>query len=190
MEWVSILYWEWYPAYRLVMEVVGIVYIWPPFEYGYKQFPFCWHFSCHDYEMRTWEHIRGIRSISANGNFGICIQISNSFGKTNAQFQDIKDFEQRFRISVIFTRGNYPDKSFLSFSPLGAIGTDGYCRRSLRPSVRPSVCPSVRLYVRPSVLPERPSRSISLKISAISLKFGGMYHGADCSLKWKEQIAN
>ena len=33
-------------------------------------------------------------------------------------FQDIKDFEEGFRMGVIFTRGNYPDKSFCNFSIL------------------------------------------------------------------------
>ena len=28
------------------------------------------------------------------------------------KFQDIKDFEEVFRMAVIFTRGNYPEKSF------------------------------------------------------------------------------
>ena len=46
---------------------------------------------------------------------------------------------------------------------------------SVRPSIRPSACPSVR--------PNRSSRSNSLRISAISLKFGGMMHST------MEQIA-
>ena len=49
--------------------------------------------------------------------------------------------------------------------PSSAIGTDGYCRRHC---VHPSVRPPVRL--------ERCSCSNLIKISAISLKFGGMIY--------------
>ena len=52
--------------------------------------------------------------------------------------------------------------------PSAAIGTDAYCRRSLRPPV----C----LFVRPSVRLERCSCSNLIKISAINLKFGGMIY--------------
>ena len=48
----------------------------------------------------------------------------------------------------------------ITFLPLTAIGTNGYCRHSMPPSVRPFV---------------RPERCYnSLTISTIGLKFGGM----------------
>ena len=69
-------------------------------------------------------------------------------------------------------------KNWVSFLPLATISANGYCHFDIA-----SVCPSVCLSVGPSVHPEWRHCSNSLRISAISLKFGGMMHST------MEQIA-
>ena len=71
----------------------------------------------------------------------------------------------------------------LEFLPSTNIGVDGYCRQSLWPAVHLSVCLSVCQCVCPLVHSEWPLCSNSLRISAISLKCGGMMHST------MEQIA-
>ena len=61
--------------------------------------------------------------------------------------------------------------SYVDFFPSAAIGADGYFRRPLRPAVCPSVCPSILTGSE-----GRRYRSNSLRISGISLTFGGMMH--------------
>ena len=77
--------------------------------------------------------------------------------------------------------GQPSDKNQGSFYPqLPSAPTGIVVGNCVHPSVCPAVCPSVH----PSVHPEWHSCFNSLRISAISLKFGGMMHST------VEQIAN